>query len=253
MKTNNLLRSKWSVIFVCTFAFVLFFHFGSSKVLAADSNTAAPVTSKTLNVSGDGEVTVTPDTAYLSLGVLTEKPSASEAEASNSVSMNNVIAAIKNQGVKVEDIKTSNYSVNPKYDYDKTTGLSVLTGYTVSHTLTVTVRDINKVGQILDMSAKNGANVSNGISFGVSDYEKYYNSALINALTNAQSKAKAISGFLNIPLTMPVKITENSSGVPIVYPYMTDGKSASENLSVSTPIQAGTYKIKASVSLVYEY
>jgi uncharacterized protein YggE len=251
MKTNYSLKSKWPIIFIFTFAFLLFFQLGPSRVLAADSNIAAA--EKTINVSGDGKVTVAPDLAYLSIGVLTENTSAAQAEKANSVSMNNVIDSIKKLGINADDIKTTNYSINPVYDYDKTTGSSIIKGYTVLHSLTVTIRDISKVGQVIDAAVKSGANVSNDIVFGVSDYEKYYNMALINAVSNAVGKAQATSKYFNIPLTTPVKITENSSGVPTPYPVTMGGKFEASDSSASTSIQVGTYEIKANVSLVYQY
>ncbi len=251
MGTTNFLKQKWSIICTLAFAFLLLFNLGSSKVLAADSSNTA--TEKTISVTGDGKVTVTPDLAYLSVGVLTEKPTAAAAESANSALMNSVIDSIKMQGIKDEDIKTTNYSVNPDYDYDKTTGASTIKGYTVTHTLTVTVRDISKVGQVIDAAIKSGANISNDITFGVSDYAKYYNIALTNALSNAQSKAQAISNFLSISLSAPVKITENSTGIPYVYPYAMGNKMEAADSSASTSIQVGTYEIKANVSLIYQY
>jgi uncharacterized protein YggE len=254
MKTNNLLNSKWSFIFVFAFAFALSFHFTSSKDLAADSSALNGTAARTINITGDGEVTAAPDIAYLSLGITIDKPTTTEAQSANSVAINNVITAIKKEGIKDEDIKTTDYSINPKYDYDKTTGASTLVGYTVSNTINVTVKDIGKAGQIIDTAVKNGANISNRISFGISDYKKYYNMALLNALSNAQGKAQVISNFLGAKLTTPVKVTENSSGIPNDYPvYPLNTKFESADSSSSTPIQAGTYKVKANISLVYEY
>jgi len=252
MKANSLLKSRWSFIYVLTFVFVLFFSAVSSKVFAADSSAAAGVSARTINVSGDGEVTLTPDIAYLYLGVMTDKPTAMEAQTANSIAINNVINAIKNEGIKDEDIKTINYSISPKYEYDKNTGNSKIVGYTVSNTLNVTVKDMNKVGQIINKAVENGANISNSISFGISNYEKYYNMALLNALLNAQGKVQTISNFLNIKLGAPIKITENSGGIPNRYPVPISDKLAADS-SASTAIQVGTYKVTANVSLVYEY
>lgn len=251
MKTNNLLRSRWSFIFAFAFVFILSFQFGVSKVLAADPT--ATDNARTINVTGDGEVTANPDISYLYLGVTTDKPTTIEAQSANSNAINNIIAAIKKDDIKDEDIKTADYSINPKYDYDKTTGASVLVGYTVSNTLKITVKDISKDGQIIDTAVKNGANISNRISFGISNYGKYYNMALQNALSNAQSKAQSISSFLGVKLSTPVKITENSSGTPDDSPVPLDVKSIANTSSDSTSIEAGTYKVKANVSLVYQY
>lgn len=253
MKTNNLLKSRWSFIFAFAAAFILFFNFGASKVLAADSSAITADSSRTINVTGSGEITVTPDIAYLYLGVVTEKLTTMEAQSANSTAMNTIIAAIKKEGIKAEDIKTNDYSINPKYDYDKNTGRSSIVGYTVSNILKVTVKDIMKVGQVIDIAVKNGANTSNSISFGISDYDTYYNKALLKALSNAQGKAQAISSFLAVKLTTPVKIIENSNGIPNDYPISFNGKLESAASSDSTSLQAGVYKVKADVSLVYQY
>jgi len=251
MKTNNLLRPRWS--FILAFALILSFFFGAPKVLAADSSVVAADATRTITVTGDGEVTATPDIAYLYLGVVADKPTTVEAQSANATAINNVIAAIKKEGIKDEDIKTTDYSINPRYDYDKNTGAGTLVGYTVSNTLKVTVKDISKVGQILDTAVKSGVNISNSISFGISDYDKYYNMALLKALSDAQSKAQAISGFLGIKLTTPVKVTENPIGIPYDNPVPLNAKMSSSDSLASTSIQAGTYKVKANVSLVYQY
>ena len=248
MKTSTVLKSKWTFMLVIVAAFLLLFQLVPSKSLAADITTSS--TTKSINIIGDGEVNATPDIAYLFLGVTTDKSTTTEALKANSTAMSNIMAAIKKEGLKDEDIKTSNYNLSPKYDYDKATEKSILVGYTVSNTLNVTVKDISKVGQIIDTAVASGANISNGVSFGISDYGKYYNMALVNALSNAQSKAQAIANSLNIKLTTPAKITENSSGVPTNYPVAINAKLESAD---STSIQAGTYKVKANINLVYEY
>lgn len=245
MKTNYLLKPKWSFIFVAALAFILCFHFESFKVFAATASSA-----RTINVSGEGKVTAVPDTACLSLGVVTEKSTTAEAQNTNSIAMNNVIDAVKKAGIKDENIKTTDYSIYPKYNYDETAKVNTIVGYTVSNTINITVKDISKAGQIIDAAVKNGANACNSVSFEVSDYGKYYNMALQNALSNAQSKAKTISDFLKIKLKAPVTITENSSGISKIYPAALNSTSSS---SASASIQAGTYEIKANVSLVYEY
>lgn len=253
MKTKTLLKSRWSFIFTFAAACILSLNFSTSKVLAADSSAVTGNTARTINVTGVGEVTATPDIAYLYLGVITDKPTTMEAQSANSTAINKVISAIKNEGILDEDIKTTDYNISPKYEYDKNTGTSTIVGYTVSNTLMVTVKDISKVGQVIDKAVESGANVSNRISFGISDYEKYYNMALLKALTSAQSKARLISSFLGVNLSTPAKVIENSNGIPNDYPVVWTAKSALAESSASTSIQAGTYKVKADISLVYEY
>lgn len=252
MKSTNVLKTKWSLV-VMSIVTILFLMAivptTNHKVLAAEDKTAA----RTINVNGDGEVSVTPDIAYVTLGVTTEKSSVDEAQKSNSSTMNSVIAAIKKAGVASEDIKTSNYSISPKYSYDNKTGKSTIVGYTVTSTLNATVRKINSVGSIIDTAISNGANNSNGVTFGVSDYGKYYNMALTNAISNAKAKAQIAASCIDVKLSIPTKITENSVGVPIEYSVFYDTAAKNGSAGQGMTLEVGTYKVKANVSLVYEY
>ena len=255
MKNTNLIRRKWRFIFssVVMFIFLVGVSLASSyKVLAAD-DTANTTTARTINVTGDGEVDVVPDIAYLSLGVTTEKTTVGEAQTINSTAVNNIITAIEKQGVASQDIKTSNYTISPKYNYDDKTGNSTVVGYIVTSTLSVTVKNISSAGSIIDTAIANGSNDSNGISFGVSDYAKYYNTALTNAISNAKSKALVIAGCIDAKISTPTKVIENSSGVPVEYPVFYKSSLKNESTASSMSVEAGTYKIKANVNLVYEY
>jgi uncharacterized protein YggE len=256
LKTRNLLKSKLSFIFIFTVAFTFSIGLCSgtgSKVLAADDKISES-TAKTINVTGNGEINATPDIAYVSLGVITEKNAVSEAQNENSNTMNKIIDGVKKQGIQSEDIKTINYSISPKYNYDNKTGNNTLVGYTVLNTLSVTVKDITKVGTIIDSAVANGANNSNGVSFGVSDYQKYYNMALKNAISNAAATAQVIASSIGVTISTPIKITEDSSSIPNQYPVYFDGADKNSTVGQSSmSVETGTYKIKASVSLVYQY
>lgn len=254
MKDINVLRKKLSFVFATTV--VLVFLMGmipiaNYKVLAAEDK-ISEAEARTINVNGDGEVNAVPDVAYVSLGVTTEKSNVAEAQKNNSAAINNVIEAIKKAGVESENIKTSNYTISPKYNYEDKTGNGTLVGYTITSTLSITVKNINSVGNIIDTAIANGANDSNGITFGVSDYQKYYNAALKNAILNAQVKGQTVADSINVKLSTPVKIIENSSSSPIEYPVFYE-KNASASSSQDMTVEKGTYKIKANVSLIYSY
>lgn len=221
---------------------------GNMPVLAADNQP----TKNTINVSGDGTVDAVPDIAYVTLGVITEDKDAKTAQKDNASSMSAVMTQIKAAGIKGEDIKTTNYSINPKYDYNKTTGVSNIIGYSCSNTVQVTVRDISKAGSVIDLGSANGVNITSNISFGLSDPDKYYNEALKKAVGSAKSKAETMAGIYGIALKTPVTITENSSN-NTVYPMYSMKADAAGMSAPSTPVEAGTMEIKANVSLVYEY
>lgn len=227
-------------------------------IMAANGETAEQTESKTLNktlnVSGQSTVYASPDIAYINLGVVTESTdkNAKTAQQENAEKMSKIIAAIKAMGIKSEDIKTINYSIYPKYNYIRDSGLSEIVGYSVNNTVQVTVRDISKVGEIVDRAAQNDLNISSSISFGLSNYEKYYNEALKNAVQIAKTRANTIAEAMGISLKEPVTITESGGFEPIplydrYYPEMKVADSA------MTPIEGGSISIRASVSIVYTY
>lgn len=177
---------------------------GYTPAKAADEQ----ATKRTINTSGSGKINASPDIAYVSLGVVTEDKDAKAAQQNNAKAMDKVVSLIKGSGIAAADIKTINYNMNPKYNYIKDTGESNIIGYTVSNTVQVTVRDISKAGNIIDIAASSGANISNSISFGLSDYEKYYNEALKKAVTAAKNRAATMAGVLGITLKTPVSVSE---------------------------------------------
>lgn len=219
-----------------------------TPVKAADENQP---TKRTLNVSGSGTINATPDTAYVTLGVVTENKDAKTAQQDNAKAMDKVIAAIKSSGIKDDDIKTVNYSIYPKYDYNRDTGASSIIGYTVNNSVQVTVRAIDKAGSIIDLAANSGVNLTSNINFGLSDYDKAYNEALKKALEAAKLKAESMAGVYGIKLGVPVTINENGGYSPV---YSNGAYAKAEDAGAAvTPIQAGTMEIKANVSVVYEY
>lgn len=253
MKTTSYLKGKTSVIlciFLITLVLVTVISGLPNKTLA-DSKDDTNATKRTLNVTGQGKVEASPDIAYITLGVVTEHKDAGTAQDDNRQKMSSIILAIKSLGVKDDDIKTTNYSIYPRYNYIKETGERHIIGYTVNNSVQVTIRDISKVGKIIDMASKNGVNTSGGITFGLSDYEKYYNEALRNAVETAKRKAETMAGALGITLGVPVSVSESGGYHPPVYydHHMKVGMGE----AASTPIQAGTLRVTANVSMTYEY
>src|SRR5664280_60468 len=127
-----------------------------------------PAAQRTITVTGTGKVTLTPDIAYISIGVHTENPSATQAVSGNNTQAQAVIAAIKGFGVADKDIQTTDFSINPQQQTDengKVTGIL----YVVDNTVYVTVRDLTKLGELLDSTDTAGANNINSIQLDVAD------------------------------------------------------------------------------------
>lgn len=206
---------------------------------------------RTLTVSGQAKVNASPDIAYINLGVVTEDKDAKAAQKANAASMDKVIAAIKAAGIKADDIKTVNYSIYPKYEYKKDGGISSIVGYTVNNSVNVTVRDLGKTGSIIDSATDSGVNMSSSISFGLSNYEDYYNQALKNAVLAAKKKAGTMADALGVSLKAPISVNEGGGYSPLMNYVSYDMKSAAG--TAATPIQSGSMEITANVNMVYEY
>jgi uncharacterized protein YggE len=206
---------------------------------------------RSMTVSGTGQVTLKPDIAYINIGVHTEKPTASEATAQNSTDSQAVINALKAAGVAVDDIQTTNFSIylreqqiNPA---DGTTPIPAM--YAVDNTVYITVRDLTKVGTILDAAVKAGANNANNIQFDLADKTKALSDARAAAVKVARAEADQLAAASGVTLgnIQTISYNENTPG-PVFY-----GKSV--NMSVadaSVPISAGTLQISVNVTLTYE-
>ncbi len=134
------------------------------------ANPAAP--QRTLSVTGTGTVNMTPDIAYINIGVHTEKPAATDAVAENTTQTQQVVDALKAAGVDVKDIQTTNFSIYPNTQFDPQTNQKIGTTYVVDNTVNVTVRQLDKLGALLDATVSAGANSVNSIQFDVFDKTK---------------------------------------------------------------------------------
>jgi hypothetical protein len=205
---------------------------------------------RTLTVTGTGKAALTPDMAYVTIGVQTENASISEAMATNKTQTQKVIDVIKAQGVDAKDIQTTNFNV---YPMQKTgpNGETTGTTYQVSNSVYVTVRDLNKLGGLLDAVVQNGANTISGIQFDVSDKTTALSSARKDAVKNASDLATELAGAAGVKLGQIVSITvsSNSSPIPMYSAYGMGGGMAA---SADVPVSAGQMILSEDVTIVYE-
>ena len=209
------------------------------------------VAKKFINVSGDSIIKVVPDLAYISVGVTSQNKDSQTALADNNKLTQAVIDSVKSFKVDSKDIQTGSFYISPLYNYDEKTGVSSIYGYTVSNTITVTVRNLDDLGKILDAAIKAGANNSTGVSFDFSKKSEKYLEALKLATENAKKEADAIaSAFGGKNLTV-VEITENSSN-SVIYSSYNKGMEYSTADS-SVPVEKGEISISASVAVKYTF
>ncbi len=204
---------------------------------------------RTLTLSGSGRVALTPDLARISIGVHNENKNASEAIAANNKNAQAVIKALKSFGIKDKDISTSNFSVYPQQNWGKE-GERLGITYIVDNTVRVTVRDLDKIGKILDAVTKAGANNINGIQFDVTDRESAYQNALAAAVKNARERAETIAKAAGVSLDEVLSInTYTNSPAPVMRAYAKDMAEAAPANEV--PISAGEMFVNVTVNIVF--
>ncbi len=212
---------------------------------------AAPAAQRTLSVTGAGVVYLTPDVAYIYIGVHTEMPTASESVAENNVQTQKVIDALKKSGVEEKDIRTMNFSIWPIDKYDPSgmaTGEKV---YAVDNTVYVTVRKLDTLGDLLDTVVRAGANTINSIQFDVADKTAATKEARDAAVKNAKQQAQELADAAGVTLG---DITSISFYDAVPYPvfdgYGRGGGGGMEAAAV--PIQPGQMTLTVTVSMTYE-
>ncbi len=205
-------------------------------------------TPATLTVTGEAQVIVPADYAELTLGVSTLTESVTEANATNSATLDAVIQALHDIGISAEDIVTENFSISPVYDYQygKLGESQTVTGYQVENRLHVTIRDVNQVGAVLDAGVAAGANEAFGINFLSSQSADAANQALQAAVAEGRRKAELLAQACGQSLGDLVSVTENAyggnGGVTLKYDATAAG---------GTTILANDLTVSAQVTLVY--
>ena len=150
-----------------------------------------------LKVQGEGSIMVQPDIAVVVLGISTENKELKLAQEENTIKSNAVLKTLKDMSIQTKDIQTQSYTITPQYDYID--GKQVIRSYLVVNNLEITIRDMSKIGEIIDAAVESGANQVNSIRFSVSDQSKYYRQALKSAVDDAILKSRTLGNTLKSP------------------------------------------------------
>ena len=191
----------------------------------------------TLTVSGNSEISVKPDVAYVYAGIVTEAVTAAEAQSLNAEKTNKLMEVLNN-------FETENYNLYPKYNYDKETGESSVYAYRVEHSLKITVEDLEDVGNIADLAVKNGANKINRIDFNLIDPKTKEPVQKVSA-EMAEEKAEAMAKAMGVKLKDVKSVSESSYNYR---PYVAYAESAAMDLKIAPE----DVEVSASVSVVYK-
>jgi uncharacterized protein len=237
--------------FICAIL-ALFLLASVGTVSAAQDST----TDKVIHAAGSGTAIGTPDRALVTFSVQTENPDVKVAQADNADKMAKVINAITGAGIPKDLLKTTGYSIYPVYD-DSTSGIlnQKVRTYRVTNTLTVTLTDVSRTGEIIDLAVANGVNQADSIQFMLSDAQTQAlrGDALRKAVANARADVDTVAGALGVNITGMGTIDITQSYTPVVYAnYQMDAAGAAKS-AVPTPIQPGDITVNAQVSVTYTY
>jgi uncharacterized protein YggE len=216
---------------------------------AAAQTPVAPNTPRTITVTGSGVAYGAPDVATVQIGVQTRGSDPGQAVSDNNARMEALIAAIQALGIAEQDLQTTNFSVYVQQDYDPQTGRPLETiNYVVDNSLTVTVRDTNRLGDVLTGAVDAGANTIYGVSFSVADVAALEAQARDKAVADARARAEQLAQAAGVTLDSILTLSENiSGGQPI--PYARDMAQAAVGGAV--PVQTGQVQVNLQVNVTY--
>lgn len=203
---------------------------------------------RTMSVSGRGEVYLIPDIAYINIGTRSEALDVATALADNNKQAKSISAVLSEMGIDPLDIQTTAFNVYPYQNYGMD-GLPMDLKYVVENTVNVKVRDLNRLGEVLDAVIRSGANQINGISFDVEDRKQAESEARRLAIQDATEKAQELAGLASISLGEVQNISVYSNGNPQPVYDAKGGGYYSE--ASAAPIASGQMIISADANLVY--
>ena len=274
------------VVLICAAIIVTFKIAGSSRNSNGNNSDQ-----NTITVNGTGNAYAVPNIATFSFTVSDTEKTVTDAQTKATVAVNSALAVVRAAGVASKDIDTQSYSINPQYEYQNAvcptpgvynsgasagsasvssgvmipaiapapatptycpSGKSVLTGYQVSESITVKLRDLSKAGSLLTSLGSAGVSDLNGPSFGVDNPDSVNAQARSAAITDAKSKADELAKELGVHLVRITSFSENNGNypVPVMYAAM---NASSGSVSAPTPeVPAGQQEVTDNVTITYE-
>jgi uncharacterized protein YggE len=200
---------------------------------------------RTIRVAGEGKASAAPDMASIQAGVTSRGATAAEALSANNKAMAAVLATLKEQGVAAKDMQTSSLNIHPVHRVDpQGRMLNEIIGYDVSNQVQVKVRDLTKLGSVLDAVVRSGTNRMSGISFGIAESTSLMDKARAGAIDDAKRRAKLYADQAGVKLGKVLNISEQ----PIHRPqYRMGGAKLAEAFDSEVPIAVGEEELRAQV------
>lgn len=217
-----------------------------TKVVTSEAGTLNTVTA-----SGEGKQVAAPDEAEMSFGVTAQGTNAEETLAEASKKSDAIVEAVKEAGIPEDDIQTAGVNLSPEYDY-KSSEVPRIVGYQASVQVRVTVRDITKVGDVINAASAAGATDMSGPSFMLSEDSEARSAAIEDAVADAKARAETMAAAAGKSVGEVISLAESGINVPVLYGTqraLGDSVAAAE---AAPEIQTGTLDVTANVTVVFE-
>ncbi len=242
-------------------AILALFLLAETITIAANFGRPGVPATDTITVQGSGQATLPPDVARVSFTVENTKATVADAQDATTKQANAAIDFVKGQGIADKDVKTLSYNISPQYSYPNPcspgmmcpaySGTPKITGYQVSETVQVTMRDLSGVGAMLGGLGKLGVQNLSGPAFALDDSTAGYDAARADAIAKAKAQADLLAKQLGVRLGKIVNFSESSGNYPTpMYAYGMGGGVSDKAAVPSVPTGENTYN--ASVSVTYE-
>ncbi len=258
-------RTRWITAFLLA-GLVVSTGLASAGFWDGSSDAPTIEQKKVITVSGYGTVDTTPDEAVIRLAVVTQAEDVKTASDENSEKMDAVLAALYELGIPEDDAVTSGYRVRPRYNWRDDE--ESLIGFQVLNSLVVTVRDITKVGDVIDAALGSGANEIDDVTFTVSDERQadLREEAIVDAARRASADAASVADVMGVTIVGPVEISTTGSEFSPYRMHMSYDsgyggmmtieavqKAAPMEMGAGPQIQPGDVTVSAQVTVVYEF
>jgi len=204
-------------------------------------------------VTGEGTIAVKPDIAYVNVGIQKNASTVKQAQTQINEVINKISDALKQLDIDAKNIQTTDYSINPNYDWSS--GTQKITGYTASTQLKVKITDLDKINDVIDSSTANGANQVSNITLDVDNRDAAEESARQDAVAQANKKAEAAAKAAGFKLGKIISYYETSNESNLVRPVAYSLKSSGGGIAdqaLNTNIQTGSEEVKIIVNLSYQ-
>ena len=254
-EAKNIFKWVWIVLII------LAVFLGAKTLVSLKEIRNTSPSYNTISVSGEGEVFAVPDLASFTFTVSADAQTVDVAQEAVTKKIDAILAKLKDLGINEKDIKTTDYSVWPKYRYEVSPavyppmpGRQIPDGYTASHSVMIKVRDTDKAGEALSAAGSAGATNLSGISFTIDEPEKLKSDARALAIKNAREKAELLSDKLDVRLVRVVSYSDSSDGGVIPY-YREEfgmGGGATITPAKAPDLPTGENKVKVVVNVTYE-